>query len=474
MKYNKLVFSLFMVMFSFSATAENDVGFESIKFKNDKETRITVLGKREARHLNSNYRDRDIFRQIEERLYSTLEIFSQDYGENLCDLALAREIDKSFSIREDTGNVNLKGIHYSTQIKLARINNSIDDIFFDILKNIPHDILLLVNAQEDKRIPSYNTSNNRVLKTNDLEKLYEDFKVWPDNITTCTLEAYNELIQNIADKKDIKQSDLLILHKEAYNQGYISLATFQKLKVLPKLKMFKHPITVKKYFDLIQKTKNILIPENTGEREEDIQFPLFPSQIINKRSRLTRRKSLYYKYSKNQIVMLAQVLRKSARRIGADPDFSLSRAHIELRFEYEINEDSQRNYVEVYELSTQDQYSLARKLLRNDMRNLAQMKSFAAKNLNYKDIIMAALETGYITHVDIEQVLKYDDIFNPKRISPWNKFKKFSTEIMGRSTLFLPAPFNIVGSIAIILIESFVKKPTQNGAYHENSSSLIN
>jgi len=264
------------------------------------------------------------------------------------------------------------------------------------------------------------------------------------------------------------------MHVEAFNQGYIDLETFHKLKVLPKLKMFQYPISVKKYFDIVQKTKNVLIPKNSEENREEINYPLFPSQILNKRSRLTRRKSLYYKYSKTQIVMMAQVLRKSARRMGADPDYSLSRARIELSFDSVSDRNPDRNYVEIYELSMQDQYSLARKLLRNDMRDLTKINSFAGKKLSYKDIIMAALETGYISHFDIEQVLKYDDIFRPKRLSAWKKFKNFSNEMVGRSTLFLPAPFNIAGSIAMIFIESLVRKPQQNGAYHENSSSLIN
>ncbi len=197
----------------------------------------------------------------------------------------------------------------------------------------------------------------------------------------------------------------------------------------------------------------------------------FASEYIKRRKKLTRRKSLYYKYNATQIVMLAQVLEKASMRMGIDPTVETSTP--EITTNYVMRRDgSQTQFSETYELSPSEQFEFARKRLRMDLMDLSSSKTFAGVKITYEDVIMAALETGYISHHDIEYVIKYDDLWNPE-ISPWKKFKDYTLSFAGTAAFYLPPPWNVIGAVGLVFVNTKLssKKGHEN---HENPANIFN
>ena len=106
------------------------------------------------------------------------------------------------------------------------------------------------------------------------------------------------------------------------------------------------------------------------------------------------------------------------------------------------------------------------------MHKLQTFKSFSHVQITYEDVVMAALETGYITHEEVELVLTYDDLWN-KETSKLMKALRFVFKLGGTAVFYLPPPYNILGGIGIALINAKIiyKK---DGSDYENPAALFN
>jgi len=112
---------------------------------------------------------------------------------------------------------------------------------------------------------------------------------------------------------------------------------------------------------------------------------------------------------------------------------------------------------ETLPVSPMGQYYLARKLLRKDMEELSRSSLFAGAQVTHEDLVAAALETGLINADILDSVLKIDDIWNPQ-VKPWKKVSDYGIRVVGTATLFLPPPFNIISSVALVFIDGLMSK----------------
>ena len=167
----------------------------------------------------------------------------------------------------------------------------------------------------------------------------------------------------------------------------------------------------------------------------------FSSSFLNRRHRLTYREDLYARFSSTQILLLSDVLKHLFTRLEA------TRAR--LVFMYPDREDS-------IDLSPMGQYFFARRLLLKEMQELNRSFLFQGVEFGYEEVITAALETGLVNGEMLSEVFKIDDLWNPA-VAPWEKVSGLAIRVSGSATVFLPPPFNVVGSLAILVLEGLIE-----------------
>lgn len=455
--FYKLVISAALLAFSTANAQLNEYS----KLNNDKELISTHLSSAQVERLISNYSS-----YYADTLFELLTVALDQFNarERACDLGLAEELDGTLQSR------GIKQDSYKEYFAVLRAHNKIDDIFYDILTKTM-DLYLKLNAatkeplKVDKRLLLITP---KVLKRNDVASLYSDFKSWPDEDSTCSLGAYYGLAKQAANSKGkISKRELKILNTKAYKEGEISSETYMKLQVLASSEALDWPIYIGGYQDKIRDAKNVMQYTEPLPLDEDTER--FSTKYVKRRKNLTRRKSLYYKYNATQIVMLAQVLEKASMRMGIDPNVETSTP--EITTNYVMLRDGS-TFTETYELSPAEQFEFARKRLRMDIMELSSSKTFAGKEIEYEDVIMAALETGHISHHDIEFVIKYDDLWNPD-ISPWKKYKDYALSFVGTAAFYLPPPWNVVGAVGLVFINTKLSSKKGHEG-HENPANIFN
>jgi hypothetical protein len=194
-----------------------------------------------------------------------------------------------------------------------------------------------------------------------------------------------------------------------------------------------------RYFRMIQTVKNrsVLNPASVSESGPN----LFSSEYKNKRHRLTHRVDLYTRFTSTQILLLSDVLKHLMIRLEA--------TRAKLVFTYPNSEDA-------IDLSPMGQYYFARKLLLKEMQDLNRSTLFQGVQFGFEEVIAAALETGLVNGRMLSEVLRIDDLWNPF-IAPWEKVTSLALRVSGSATVFLPPPFNVVSSLAILVIEGMIQ-----------------
>ena len=199
-----------------------------------------------------------------------------------------------------------------------------------------------------------------------------------------------------------------------------------------------------RYLGIVRRVKNrsIQAPSGAGELLPN----RFSSSWKNRRRRLTRRGDLYGRFNSYQILLLGDVLRHLFERMEA--------GRARLVFSRQDHDDS-------IELSPMGQYYFARRLLLKEMQELNASAWFAGNPFSYEEVVTAALETGLVNGKMLNEVMAIDDLWNPA-VAPWEKIGSYALRITGGSTVFLPPPFNVVGALAFVIIQSVIENPARH------------
>ena len=464
---------LVLIMSSFMSLAFAEYTLKDVnKLRNDKEVFITSLSKKQKQRITEKYKEPALFQSYTEVFYKTVLNYLNTEDKN-CELKLLSDLHKN--LKEEKIADSKEEVEEFLQV--LRMNHSIDDIMYEILVGINKDYFQFKIVDVDKKAKRLFFSSNKIVAANDLKELFSGFSEFPDESNRCLYQEYRFVINNIKKangEKSDSLKDLKRLSIEAFKANLIPLQTLNKLEYLrTESNVNKRDIWLKDYLSIILNAKNKMVPLKYSYKPRKIEEENeFSSERIKRFSKITRRKLLYRKYDETQIVLLAQVLQKASRRMGVDVDTETKRPFISQEFTTLNPDGERRTYVEIIELDPQSQYNLARRLLRKDVVELQMMDIFVNQKITHEDVVMAALETGYISLEEIEFVVRYDDLWNPN-ITKFEKISGFIFKVAGYTSFFLPPPWNITASIALGVVEGLVSNKFKNGAENDNPATFI-
>lgn len=444
-------------------------------FKNDKEPTISSFGKGVKKSILTKYKEPGLKSYIEESFQTALLDFL-NYENLKCETLLIKYFEQNLAATKVVPHA-MKDIE--AHLKFLRSSNKIDDIFYELLSGINKDYFGLKEVDLNQNPGHLFLKHDELLKNNNISSQFKAFKIWPeDKGDSCSYQEFMNLKVSVRNEKDERAKhdhELKLLTIKAMEDGLISLESYHKLNYLrEKSFIMKRDLWLQDYIKITLSAKNKMVPLNYVYKIRNIEEENdFSVERVKRFTKLTRRKLLYRKYDETQIILLSQVLQRAARRMGSDPDTESKAPIITQEFSTLLKSGKRETYVEKIELDPQSQYNLARRLMRKDILDLNVMDGFKALKITYEDVVMAALETGYITLEDIEFVVKYDDLWN----SPESKFEKimhFIFRCLGFSTFYLPPPWNITAAIALGVVEGIIDTQfNKKGSDHDNPATFI-
>ena len=351
-----------------------------------------------------------------------------------CEIGLVQQLENDarlYGIIDSTDD-------FLTFIAYLRNENLIDDILFKLIEDSTYVKIEMeenVNLSAPPRPWNLNTRQNNGM---DLTKFFEPVQKWPDDVRKCSIDTLFRMISVLKWKnsRDL-DSQLQKLNYLGYVDKHINLETFNKLETLRKRGVLDWPVYFKRYADIINNAKDKLTkkPETTSTHN-------FSTDYVSRKDKITKRGSLYRDFNSTQIIMLAQIIEKAAKRMDAKEAY--------LRWQY--TEDPNGEH-EIYVLSPMEQYRVAIRMLRKDMAEVMRSQAFLNAGLQYEDLISAAYETGFIKSEELDHVLKFEDLWNPKT-PKWKKYANFAFSLAGTASFYLPPPWNIIGAIGLVLTQS--------------------
>lgn len=383
----------------------------------------------------------------------SLSINELESDGELCDLGLVNLLEKNL----DESNIIHSSEDLSNIFNYLRLEGFIDDIFLDILRKsyrIKKEFEKNISAHVPMRPLNLNTRQNSKIN---LKDFYSPIQQWPNEIKKCSLNTYWEMTSDLKYKSS-KDRDQQIqkLNYMAVKDGVIDLELFNKLEVLRKEKALDWPVYLKRYLDIITNLKDKLT--NNPELSTNNTFTI---EYVSRRQGLTERENLYQNYTSTQLMMLAQIIERTAKRMDA------RKASISWQFSQTPNEDD-----EIYVLSPMEQYRAALKMLRKEMAEVMRSEVFRNKNLEYEHIIAAAFEAGFIKTEELNYVLRFEEFWNPS-VPKWKAYMNFATSLAGTAVFYLPPPWNLVGAIGLVLTQTKIANGNKKPDADDNWNVII-
>jgi hypothetical protein len=284
------------------------------------------------------------------------------------------------------------------------------------------------------------------------------FQKWPDEISSCSVGRFFRLSASLTWKNKRQRDSLLNkLNYLALEQKIISLETYNKLEIIKAHKAIDWTVNVFKYLDIVSNAKDKLSP--TGKPEVDPSE--YSTKYADRKAKLTHRGRLYKNFDSTQVMMLADIILKTSKRMDAH--------YVAINFQYEDRPDSE---VETYVLSPMERYRLSIKLLRKDMGEVMRSDLFKNSPVAYEDLVAAAYETGLIRSEELGLILKFEEFWNPKD-PKWKIYANFAFSILGTAAIYLPPPWNIVGAIALIVTQVQINKKQKKANPDDNWNVVI-
>jgi hypothetical protein len=317
-----------------------------------------------------------------------------------------------------------------------RVLNWIDDLMLEILEQV----IDLKTTLEHHQLPSL-TWMDRVLNERRFRALRVDpeaLKIALDPVLkaetpTLDLSLVEEWPKIASELSSLSGGSdrISVLTTYAYLHGVLNDSQYKLVDAFRVHQVERWSLRLAPYLRMLETIKNS--NRTRSPSEQDLEPNAFSSQRIFKRSSLTRRKSLYIRFSSLQVQLLVSLMKKFFHRMEAD--------QAALVFSGES-----------IPLSPMGQYHFARKLLLKDLKDLNRSFIFQSSPFTFEDLITASLESGLIHGGILDQVFQIDDLWNPS-VHPWRKVTAFALQVTGNASVFLPAPYNVISSVALVLIE---------------------
>lgn len=423
---------------------------------NNKESSSRVLNifkKTQIKNWLKHQSPESLLKESRYVLADTLSSFEKN--ESYCDIGFSR------LLKENTLKKGL--IHDAGEFKNfvgnLRKNDLIDDILYrNILLSDQLDQKLLKSADNKGIVLPLIDPENKKTKEYDLEKIFADFKQWPDEISSCSISNYRALSLGLKWKNRNQRDKLLHqLNYLAFRQKIISRSVFNQLETIRQNNALDWPVFINSYLDVVNNAKDKLSPSGKPEKDPS----KYSSEYADRKHRLTNRGRLYKNFDSTQVMMLAEIIQKTSKRMDAH--------RVAINFQFQNREDSE---TETYVLSPMERYRLSIKMLRKDMGEVMRSELFSNTTIEYEDLVAAAYETGLIKSAELELILKFEEFWNPKD-PKWKIYANFAFSILGTATFYLPPPWNIVGAIALVITQTQMNKKQKKPDPDDNWNVVI-
>jgi hypothetical protein len=348
--------------------------------------------------------------------------------------------------------------NFAAYVAFLRVEGIIDDIFYtNILKSDDLNAALADVSTSRPVLPPVNRVNDDT-KNLDVTKLYSDFKTWPDEVSKCSIGTYYRMMLTLKWKNKRERDALLNrLNYLAMDRKVISVEVYNKLEVIREKHALDWNANVKSYLDVVKNAKDKLSP--SGKPENDPSK--YSTTYVERKEKLTQRGRLYRQFDSTQILILSEIIQKTAKRMDAH--------YVAINFQYENKPDSE---IETYVLSPMERYRLSIKLLRKDLGEVQRSELFRNNTVEYEDLVTAAYETGLIKSEELELILKFEAFWNPRE-EKWKIYANFAFSILGTASFYLPPPWNIIGAIALVVTQTQINKKQQKADPDDNWNVVI-
>lgn len=439
-----------------AASSLSSHAFDVTRLANNKESVSKVIKSKHERSINkwvARFGNWDMARsKAVSALSRTMNAFER--RDAYCDVGFAQLLKEQAQRSElITGSEE-----FTTFVAFLRTENLIDDILLtNILKSDDLAKALSEASKTNAGLPPMNRHNEDT-KNVDVQKTYSEFRTWPDEVSRCSVGTYYRLMLTLTWKNNRERDNLLSrLNYIALEKKVISIETYNKLEILREKNVFDWNIYVKSYIDIVTNAKDKLSP--TGKPQNDPS--VFATKYVERKERLTQRGRLYQQFDSTQVMMLADIINKTAKRMDAH--------YVSINFQYTNTPDSER---EIYVLSPMERYRLSIKMLRKDMGEVMRSELFKNTSVEYEDLVTAAYETGLIKSEELDMILKFEEFWNPKQ-EKWKVYANFAFTILGTASFYLPPPYNIIGAIALVVTQTQIDKKQQKPDADDNWNVVL-
>ena len=229
--------------------------------------------------------------------------------------------------------------------------------------------------------------------------------------------------------------------KQAHKDQMIDDSAYAWLGALFTAEYDRAPFTLSMVAPKVRDVKN----------KSNLNSPLgSPTKIASKKKKKTKglsnRLYLYQKYTAEQILLIGDMFYRFSRHNWA--------AKVELVWTY----DEEGKDVEKRTLTLMEQYHAAVRTLHVEFASEARVSDiFSGLVIDYDDVVMATLEVGLMPGTDVDRLMKIDDLWSPK-VPKWQKIAKAVQTYGGPALIFVPPPFNMISTMALVLLQGTLLK----------------
>ncbi len=427
---------LFFTAVLFFITFTRAFAFDVTLLQNNKESFSRMVTKDDRKALSSWMEEHRLLTELKSKakevFRSTMTTFAA--REAQCDAGLASLLIQN---AKDAG-VIMEASELRSLLVLLREENQIDDILMKVILDSEVVRFDVANATRWKR-PK--TPRKLTIPANfDLKRYLSFVTPFPDEVNHCSIGRYFRMREMLTFKTTKERDNLMWrLAHAGLRDGLIDTATFHKLEALRLNYVLDWNHYAYNYLQMVTFAK-----DKMAKTRELVATSSSSVKYVSRKEKLTQRGRIYKVYSPTQVMIMSNVIEKLAKRMDA--------RRVELVFQYGAEPGTSDS--QIYVLSPMEQYRVSIKMMKKEMGELMRADLFKGTGISYEDIIASAFETGLIKSTELDQILKFEEFWNPKAPSRFRTYANFAFSIAGTATFYLPPPFNLMGAVALMLTQS--------------------
>ncbi|MES2526120.1 MAG: hypothetical protein V4598_03510 [Bdellovibrionota bacterium] len=445
-----LLFFCLLIFVSFSRAFAFDVTL----LQNNKEANSRIVTKKDRANLTSWVEEHRLGDQLAAKAASVFRatMIAYDAREAQCDVGMASLLITNAK----NAGVMIEDTELRNLLIFLREQNQMDDILLNIFLKSDEVRFDIANAGRWIR-PK--TPRNLMAPANvDMKKYFSYINGWPDDNSYCSIGRYFRMAEMLTFKTKTERDNMM--WKMAHiglRDGVIDALTFHRLEALRLNYVLDWDHYSYNYLEMISSAKDKL-----AKQREVISTNTFSERYVSRKEKLTQRGRLYKTYSPTQVMIMASVIEKLSKRMDA--------RRVELIFQYGAEQGTD---TQIYVLSPMEQYRVSIKMMKKEMAELMRGDLFKNTGISYEDIIASSFETGLIKSSELDQILKFEEFWNPKAPSRFRTYAQFAFSLAGTATFYLPPPWNLVGAVALMFSQSRLMPTTVAPDADDNWNVII-